>query len=176
MDKQIRFRVFGKPEPRGSKTAMPLYNRRGQLITTKEGRPIINMVDTNDKSESWMKLVAATALRTMLDEERVLFEKSVGVNLACEFILERPGGHFGKGRNAGTLKRSAPAYPIVKPDLDKLKRGTQDALSGVVINDDNQVVSYDGTQKRYCKIGEEPGVIITVRAKESAQLNLLETA
>ncbi len=172
MDKQIRIRVFGKPEPRGSKKAMPLYNRAGRLITDKKGRPFINMVDTNDKSAAWMKLVAAVALKAMMEEELVLFEGAV--NIAFEFILKRPDGHFGKGRNAGTLKRSAPTYPIVKPDLDKLKRGTQDALSGVVIKDDNVVTGYDGTEKRYCKIGEDPGVIITVTAKENAQLELLE--
>ena len=48
----------------------------------------------------------------------------------------RPKGHFGK---RGLLP-SAPIAPIVKPDLLKLARAVEDALSGLVYKDDAQIV------------------------------------
>jgi Holliday junction resolvase RusA-like endonuclease len=53
------------------------------------------------------------------------------------FYLPRPGGHFGTGRNAGLVKNSAPLWPAVKPDLDKLERAVFDSLesAGVWGND-----------------------------------------
>ena len=44
------------------------------------------------------------------------------VELRLGFDLPRPAGHSGTGRNAGTVKPSAPTYPTVAPDLDKLTR------------------------------------------------------
>jgi len=62
------------------------------------------------------------------------------------FTIARPGAHFGTGRNAMTLKPSAPGWPSKTPDLDKLIRSTLDALtaSGVVYRDDAQVVELTG--------------------------------
>jgi Holliday junction resolvase RusA-like endonuclease len=63
------------------------------------------------------------------------------VHLRIAFGLPRPKGHFGTGRNAGTVKPSAPPFPAVKPDVDKLSRAVMDALRGVVYADDAQVVA-----------------------------------
>lgn len=63
-----------------------------------------------------------------------------GVNVELTFAFPRPAGHFGTGRNAGELRRSAPVHKTTKPDLDKLIRSVLDALTGVVFVDDAQVV------------------------------------
>jgi len=66
------------------------------------------------------------------------------VEILVHFFLERPK----------TVKR---ARPSVKPDLDKLMRSVGDALSGVVIKDDAQIVSISA-KKEY----GEPGARIQV--------------
>lgn len=63
------------------------------------------------------------------------------INLVCEFFYDRPKSHFGTGRNSGKLKESSPKYKTTMPDLSKLVRCVEDALTGIAWKDDNQVVS-----------------------------------
>jgi crossover junction endodeoxyribonuclease RusA len=81
------------------------------------------------------------------------------VSMSCVFLFVRPKGHYG----AKGLKASAPRWHSVKPDASKLIRSTEDALSGVLFEDDARVVSTTGL-KRYCSGDELPGAIITVIA------------
>lgn len=87
--------------------------------------------------------------------------------LQCSVVFElpRPRGHFGTGRNAGTLRPSAPLYPGGAPDLDKLVRAVFDAVTdaGVVWADDAQVVRLVAS-KLYVADGSVPGCTITVCA------------
>ena len=57
--------------------------------------------------------------------------------LTVQFIVPRPKGHYG----VRGLRPSAPAYPTVRPDVTKLVRAVEDALTGIVWRDDSQVVS-----------------------------------
>ena len=86
-----------------------------------------------------------------------------GVPLRCDltFYLPRPKGHFGSGKNADTLKASAPARPTGKPDRDNLDKAVCDAITAAgVWRDDSQVTS--GTiRKRWCH-GWQPGCQITI--------------
>jgi len=61
------------------------------------------------------------------------------VQVKVEFVFPRPKAHFGTGRNAGSLKASAPSYVSTTPDLDKLARALGDALKGIVLRDDSQI-------------------------------------
>lgn len=79
------------------------------------------------------------------------------VSMSCVFLFARPKGHYG----AKGLKPSAPRWHAVKPDASKLIRSTEDALSGVLFEDDARVVSTTA-MKRYCTADELPGAIITV--------------
>ena len=84
------------------------------------------------------------------------------VELHVGFELDRPKGHYGTGRNAGTVKASAPVHPSVAPDLDKLVRCVNDAITDAGLwRDDAQVVVI-AAAKRYIDIGP-PGVHITVK-------------
>jgi Holliday junction resolvase RusA-like endonuclease len=83
------------------------------------------------------------------------------VQLSLGFDLSRPLGHLGTGRNHGTTKPSAPAFPTVAPDLDKLVRCVGDAITDAGLwKDDAQVVALNAA-KRYLLNGP-PGVLITV--------------
>jgi crossover junction endodeoxyribonuclease RusA len=53
--------------------------------------------------------------------------------------------------------------PWRKPDLDKLTRSILDALTGVVLDDDAQIVRLLA-EKVYARTGERPGVEVTVEA------------
>jgi crossover junction endodeoxyribonuclease RusA len=82
------------------------------------------------------------------------------LKLSMEFRLLRPKFHFGSGKNAGQVKASmSGTFPTVKPDLTKLERSTEDALTGILWHDDCQVC-----KKETCKIyvTRNPGVLIKV--------------
>jgi len=81
------------------------------------------------------------------------------VELRLGFDLPRPMGHYGTGRNAGVVRPSAPAWPTVMPDVDKLARCICDAITDAGLwHDDSQVVSLTAA-KRY---GSPPGVLIQI--------------
>lgn len=64
------------------------------------------------------------------------------IALDATFRFPRPASHHGTGRNAGTLKATAPTHMTVTPDLDKLLRLIGDALViAGIIEDDSQIVT-----------------------------------
>ncbi|MCR4339570.1 MAG: RusA family crossover junction endodeoxyribonuclease [Gemmatimonadaceae bacterium] len=73
--------------------------------------------------------------------------------------MQRPAGHYGTGRNAGTVRPCAPEWPTTKPDADKLTRALLDALTGVAYVDDSQVVHL-GIRKEWALTG--PGTRVEV--------------
>jgi len=68
--------------------------------------------------------------------------------LELTFWIPRPKGHYGSGKNAAVVKAGAPFAPTVKPDLLKLTRAVEDALTGIVYRDDSQITS-ETLQKAY---------------------------
>ena len=120
MNDAVSFTVNGKAEPRGSKTR------------TRWG-----VRDDNAKSGPFMEHVADVAAQAMAG--RPLLEGPLFVEL--RFWRARPKTHFGTGKNAGVLKPSAlEARPTSKPDLLKLARGVEDAMTGIVYRDDAAIV------------------------------------
>jgi crossover junction endodeoxyribonuclease RusA len=86
---------------------------------------------------------------------------TAAVEVRLGFDLARPADHFGTGRNAGTLKASAPSWPVnaKSGDIDKLARAILDAATDAGLwHDDCQVASLVAA-KRY---GPLPGVKITI--------------
>jgi Holliday junction resolvase RusA-like endonuclease len=150
----IEFTVRGLPAPQGSKRA---------FRNKHSGR--IQQVESSTRVAPWRSDVRDAAERAMTDTkagvERIYQHPvpplggPVAVELA--FRLPRPKGHHG----ARGLRPSAPVWPAVKPDLDKLARAVLDALAGIVIADDALVVDL-GVRKRYAD-GEGPGVTVAVR-------------
>ncbi|MEU0275969.1 RusA family crossover junction endodeoxyribonuclease [Streptomyces sp. NPDC006307] len=118
------------------------------------------MIESSAKVKPWREAVvwAAVAARTRVKG----FTKLDGPLLVdMVFSFDRPKGHMGSGRNAGTVRPSAPIRPHVKPDLSKLVRSTEDALTTAgVYGDDAQIVEYGQLGKFYTTDhGLVPGVL-----------------
>lgn len=111
----------------------------------------------NPRTKPWQRVVAQFALYAQVKRA----PRGQGVSLEVEFVLPRPKGHLGTGRNAGQLKPSAPKRHTSKPDVDKLTRAILDALTGVAYVDDSQV-DVAPARKRYADPGEEVGARIWV--------------
>lgn len=138
----VSFTVYGKAETAGSKRGF--YNQKiGRVILT----------DDNAKSRPWKALVTDAALQAMTvhgDEGTSGYRTPLEGPLLLEvtFWIPRPKGHYGSGRNAENVKAGAPFAPTVKPDLLKLTRAVEDAMTGVVYRDDAQITA-ETLQKAY---------------------------
>lgn len=128
----IRFTVPGVPVPQGSMRALMRPGARFPIVTSD-----------NRSLKPWRQSVAFAAVDACPDRELWQGPVSIGV----VFYLPRP--------------KSLPkrvAYPVKKPDCDKLVRGVLDALTGILWRDDSQVVEM-AAWKLY---GDPPRAEITV--------------
>lgn len=145
----IRFEALGVPQPGGSKSAFPLRRSDGSPVLRPNGSQAVRVVDANPKVKSWRVVVVAAALEI---HRGPLLEGPLSIRVLFRF--PRPKGHFGK---RGLLP-SAPPYPAVKPDVLKLTRALEDALTGILWRDDAQVVD-EWMAKVY---GEPAGAVVLV--------------
>lgn len=150
----ISFFVPGLPRPGGSKRAFVLRRRDGTIVTRPGGSPVVNITEDAKCNKEWRNAVGWYARKEMTGTPT-----AGPIELIVQFVLPRPKGHFGSGRNAGMVKASSPAYPTGKPDCTKLLRSTEDALKNILWLDDSQVVKQVVT-KVY---GDTPGAMILVR-------------
>jgi len=117
--------VYGTPQPAGSKKAFK-HAQTGRIV----------VMDDAKRSRPWKQEIVATVRQ---DLGNTFFSGPVQMHLT--FYVGRPKGHYGTGRNADTIRKGAPLYPTVKPDLTKLVRAVEDALTVArVWVDDAQVV------------------------------------
>lgn len=143
--------VLGTPAPKGSSRAIM---RGGFAVNVPSGSNV-----NRDKLKSWDVNVREAAIAFLgRDRKQPLFV-NVPLLVEIEFRLARPKGHWSP---KGGLRTSAPAYPFVKPDGDKLQRATWDSLTGIVFDDDSRIVKWP-TGKVYATPGLE-GATITVSA------------
>jgi crossover junction endodeoxyribonuclease RusA len=121
------FTIHGEPAPQGSKRHV--------------GRGIL--IESSKKVKPWREAVKWAVLET----GAATIEGPVELRL--RFLLQRPKGHYGTGRNAGKVKESSPVFPAVRPDIDKLARSTLDGLGDAgLFSDDSRIVSL-ALEKRY---------------------------
>ena len=150
----IRFFVPGVPQPRGSKTPIPLY-RNGELQFDADGKPVIRVVDSCKLSGPWMESIRLAA-RQAVGPAHVLWTGPVSVE--AEFRFKRPRSHYGAN---WLLKPGAPKkWHDQAPDEDKLQRGAADAMTGVVYVDDRQISLWVNPRKIWT--GTAGGAWITV--------------
>jgi Holliday junction resolvase RusA-like endonuclease len=133
------FFIAGIPVAKGSMKA---------FINRKNGRPILTHTNAPEQ-KAWASSVAYAA-----QKEGAKLTKDA-IFLGLEFHMPRPKGHF----NKSGLSKSAPMFHVKKPDLDKLTRMIMDSLTGIVWEDDSQVVSVKA-EKVYAK--DSTGVLITI--------------
>lgn len=136
----LSFTVYGTPKPAGSK--------RGFMVGGK-----VRITDANPKSRSWKNQVAQVAGETMANRE--IFDGPLIVTM--RFYSLRPKGHYKASGGLSAKGRRTP-YPAIRPDVLKLARGVEDALTGVCYRDDAQIVG----EKLYKRYGEPERVEIVI--------------
>lgn len=149
--------VWGTPAPQGSKRAFVIRGgpRKGHAAVIES---------SHDRLKSWRQAVVETAGEAMNGRQPLQGPLAAMI----VFTFKRPKSHYRTGRNAHLLRDAAPAAPAGPPDLSKLLRSTEDALTDAgVWADDALVVEYDRAAKVYCGEDEHalelPGAIIAVR-------------
>lgn len=160
--KSIVFEVLGVPAPKGSSRAMI---RGGRAVNVPSGS------DANkDGLQLWGNAVRAAAYTAVRVSGRVDLVSGVefgeaSLRLQIVFRMRRRKGDFNK--KTGELKESIPKYHIVKPDLSKLVRSTEDAMIGIMFLDDAQI-SELMVRKVYADPGKE-GAWIKIDQLEDAK-------
>lgn len=129
---EITFDVIGRPAPQGSKKS--IGNNR--------------FIESSKYLPAWRFAVKDAAEQAVTTEgwARV----SGPVELEVMFYLDRPS----------SVSRTQRPQPTVAPDLDKLIRAVGDALTGVVYDDDSQVIRVLAW-KAYADT-REPGAFVRV--------------
>lgn len=156
-----QFTILGRAQQRGSKLPSLIPKRNGGFVE-KNGRPLVVARDMNQKSKDWMQEVKSAAVAAIGNIELL----KCPIELTARFYFARPQSHFGSGKNAGVLKASAPIVHAQSPDLAKLLRSLEDALTGVVWQDDKLVFSYGtGTGRYWTETQERTEVEIRQEAR-----------
>jgi Holliday junction resolvase RusA-like endonuclease len=143
--KTIDFFVPGLPAPGGSKRFVGFGKRTGRAILVD---------DAGERNKNWRTSVAQVGSAAM--SGLPLFHGPLNVQM--EMVMPRPKGHL---TSKGEVRGSAPVAPTTKPDVLKLARSTEDALTGVVWSDDAQTVNLT-LIKRYARPGEGSGARIAI--------------
>lgn len=137
------FTVLGKPAPQGSKRHV--------------GKGVL--VESSKRCKPWRQDVRYTAHSLLPDGWYAMMDRAMAMTVA--FVFPRPKGHF---RANGELKPSAPKHCKGRVgDTSKLVRSTEDALAGIVYNDDAQLIIINA-HRRYATGNEQPCAIITITA------------
>lgn len=147
--------VYGAPAPQGSKKFVGMVNGHGM------------MAESSKKVKPWRQDVKAAALAVRAGAEPI--DGPVMVRMV--FTVPKPG-------SAPKRKRT---WPCKKPDVSKLARSTEDALTDAGIwKDDARVVEYARLAKVFPgedpESLEAPGVRITIVEMEAAAEQLFSAA
>jgi Holliday junction resolvase RusA-like endonuclease len=158
----VAFTVYGKPEPQGSAQAyVPLHPKTKQPYRRANGGIVVNVKTDNPALKAWRQGAKVEALGGLIEHGASIMPAEGAVRVEATFYLQRPKSHCGTGRNANTVKASAPAHPVGRPDVDKLLRALLDALTETVVADDSQVVEATA-RKVYCGPHDEPRCEVSV--------------
>lgn len=167
----LEISVAGLPVPQGSKIGR-IVGRRvrlrggggavavvGAKVALVEQADMATKLQPAGRLSRWREGVATRALLAW----RAAYGQDAPwqgpIELSCEFVLPRSERAF---LRSGALRAGVNGHPIVKPDLGKLVRAVEDALSGVAYRDDAQIVRYGEILKRYASRGGIGGVVIRV--------------
>lgn len=126
---ETSFFVPGIAAPGGSKKAF-MHPKTKKIM----------VVDSCARNKPWREHVAAVAW-----DYRPTIPVTGPVIVCCDFFFNRPKSHYGTGKNHNIVKRTiletlSKKYHCKKPDTTKLFRALEDALTGIMWRDDEQVV------------------------------------
>lgn len=113
--------------------------------------------DFGARHKEWRSVIQDQARVAMSD--RPLLDCLVVARFT--FYRKRPQGHYGSGKNASMLKDASPAAPGTRPDVLKLARSIEDALTNFVYLDDS-LITDEIIVKRYAGLGEPERVIVRI--------------
>lgn len=137
--------VIGIPRPGGGKIAG--FNK-------KTGKGFVR--PDNPKTATWRSDVQMAAFNQY--EGPIL---DGPLSMSYLFRFPRPKCHYRTGKNSHLLRENAPKWHTTKPDLTKIIRSTEDALTGITYRDDS-LICIRHEQKRYCNDGERPGCFLMI--------------
>lgn len=140
MAMKINFFIPGIPAPGGSK------NHR-----IVKGRVVV--WDAGKGNKEWKETCAVHAQKEMRMAHQEIFTGPIKVDFL--FHMSRPKNHFLKDG----VREDAPIYHLVRPDLTKLIRSTEDALTGICWEDDALIAKQENA-KIYG--AGDPGCYITI--------------
>jgi Holliday junction resolvase RusA-like endonuclease len=160
----IELVVYGSPAPQGSKKFVG---------TTPTGKGLL--VESSKKVRPWRMDVKAAA-QALLHANPQLRMLDCPLQVAMVFTLPKPA----------SLPKTRRSWPMRKPDVSKLARSTEDALSDAGLwADDARVVEYSRLAKVFPNEDPDalasPGVLIRIwpmgetRSSAKAQTTLLPT-
>ena len=130
----VQFEVWGDPGPQGSKSFKGISRRTGKAI----------LVESSKKVAPWREQVVYMA-RAYLNRTHARWTPITGpVHLVVEFALQRQ-------KDAAKTRRT---LPDVIPDLSKLLRATEDALTTAGVWADDARVVDTTMRKRYAPTDE----------------------
>lgn len=121
--------------------------------------PLIRVYVPKTRMGPWREMIVQRAL-----EARAGGEFSGAVRVDCLFRIARPKGHYGTGRNATTLRASAPRHHESKPDRDNLDKVVLDALTEAGLFADDCQACCGWIERRWCQPGEAPGARIVIKS------------
>ncbi len=115
---QIRFTVLGTPRPQGSMKAF-VNRRTGQAQMTSQIKGL----------KPWRQEVAGMAMSAVSGYPLPLFGDHVPVEVTLNFYFTKP-------------KSSKRCAMTTRPDGDKLLRSFCDAITGILVHDDAQIIEF----------------------------------
>jgi crossover junction endodeoxyribonuclease RusA len=144
---QIAFRAFGIPKPQ----------RRPQAwFNKKTGRASVYNLKN---AEDWKGCIALAA------QPFVTTTPLAGpLSVSMTFWFPRPKNHYGSGKNAKTLKPSAPRFPSSKgkEDVDNIFKPVADVLTVLRLWDDDGQIVIAHVYKEFASVVNAPGCHVTV--------------
>lgn len=163
----LEITVYGRPAPQGSKR----HVGGGRMIEmsphVKAWREAVSAAAAQELMCATVPLATADAYEPGPKLPR-LGRITGPVELVVTFSIARPKAHYRTGKFAGLLKPGAPAWPAVAPDLSKLVRATEDALTNAGVWADDALVVRTVSAKVYIGAGQpdalhRSGAVIRVR-------------
>ena len=141
----LMFFVPGRPAPGGSKRFVGIGKKTGRAILIDAG---------GKRNKEWRACVSHCA---HLIAPAELLRGPLAVEF--DFTMPRPKSHYYTSKKLnGELRADAPTMHTFTPDVLKISRSTEDALTGIIWADDAQTVTLTAT-KTY---GDKPGCHITI--------------
>lgn len=142
VEETFDFVVLGYAEPEGSTRAFHIKKLNRTVVTHQNQKGL----------DAWRTRVATEAQRA-LEATPWTMDGTSAYGIEVAFLFPRPE----------SVKWWRRRHCTVKPDIDKLVRAVNDALTGIAWNDDSQVVRCV-VDKDYADNwpGSEPGAVVTL--------------